>query len=206
MKERLERTVSASFAEKLRKIRLKKGLSQQQLADRIHVDRSTLAGWETGRRLPDAAMIALLSKALGENIAELLRASEKPGQALRVIMIDDEQIMLTGALDVLREVLPNADINGFTEPDAAKEYARQNRVQLAFVDIEMGQISGLDVCRELLEIEPLMNVFFLTAYPQYALDAWKTGAAGFLEKPLTAEDLRGQLSRARFPIKGGENI
>ena len=66
----------------------------------------------------------------------------------------------------------------------------------------MGRISGLDVCRELLEIDPRMNVIFVTGYREYALDAWETGACGFLIKPLTVDKIRQRLSALRFPIGG----
>lgn len=191
-----------TFAEMLRRKRIERGLSQQRLADMIHVDRSTLSGWETGRRLPDAAMISLLSQALKANVADFLLAAEKPAETPIVIVVDDERIILDGGIEVLREVLPNADIYGFTEPSEAKAFLERNKVQLAILDIEMGQISGFDVCREFLTVEPLLNVFFLTAFPQYSLDAWKTGACGFLEKPLNAENLRAQLARLRKPIEG----
>ncbi len=191
-----------TFAEMLRRKRIERGLSQQRLADMIHVDRSTLSGWETGRRLPDAAMISLLSQALKANVADFLLAAEKPAETPIVIVVDDERIILDGGIEVLREVLPNADIYGFTEPGEAKAFLERNKVQLAILDIEMGQISGFDVCREFLTVEPLLNVFFLTAFPQYSLDAWKTGACGFLEKPLNAENLRAQLARLRKPIEG----
>ena len=173
-----------SFAEMLRRTRIEKDISQQQLAGMIHVDRSTLSGWETGRRLPDAAMISLLSQALGVNVADFLRAAEKPADTLNVIMIDDERIILDGEMETLQEILPGADINGFTNPEKAKEFLKRNKVQLAFLDIELGQISGFDVCRELLEIEPLLHVFYLTAFPQYALDAWKSGAFARLRWPI----------------------
>ena len=73
---------------------------------------------------------------------------------------------------------------------------------LAFLDIELGRTSGLDLCRELLEIRPHTNVIYLTAYREYAFDAWKTGACGFLLKPLETETVRAQLSRLRYPVKG----
>ena len=47
-----------------------------------------------------------------------------------------------------------------------------------------------------------MNVVFLTAYREYALDAWDTGACGFLVKPLTVEAVRQRLSTLRFPMGG----
>jgi YesN/AraC family two-component response regulator len=69
----------------------------------------------------------------------------------------------------------------------------------------MGRLSGLDLCRELLGINPRTNVIFLTGYRDYALDAWDTGAKGFLLKPLTAESVRAQLSRMNLKIPlGGE--
>ncbi|MBQ9694854.1 MAG: hypothetical protein IJV58_00310, partial [Oscillospiraceae bacterium] len=59
--------------------------------------------------------------------------------------------------------------------------------------------SGLDLCRALLEINPCTRVVYLTAYPDYSLDAWDTGACGFMVKPLTPESVRGQLKMLRFP-------
>lgn len=191
-----------SFAETLRRLRLEKGISQQKLADLIHVERSTIASWETGRRVPDAVMISQLSEFFGVDVAGLLRASENSDKILTVILIDDEKIILDGELSVLKDTMPDADIHGFTEPDNAIRFAKDNKVHLAFVDIEMGRVSGLDVCRKLMEIEPHTNVIFLTAYSQYALDAWKTDACGFLEKPLSPEGIREQLSRLRYPLGG----
>lgn len=191
-----------SFAETLRRLRLEKGISQQKLADLIHVERSTIASWETGRRLPDAVMISQLSEFFGVDVAGLLRASENSDKILTVILLDDEKIILDGELSVLKDTMPDADIHGFTEPDNAIRFAKDNKVHLAFVDIEMGRVSGLDVCRKLMEIEPHTNIIFLTAYSQYALDAWKTDACGFLEKPLSPEGIREQLSRLRYPLGG----
>lgn len=191
-----------SFAETLRRLRLEKGISQQKLADLIHVERSTIASWETGRRLPDAVMISQLSEFFGVDVARLLRASENSDKILTVILLDDEKIILDGELSVLKDTMPDADIHGFTEPDNAIRFAKDNKVHLAFVDIEMGRVSGLNVCRKLMEIEPHTNIIFLTAYSQYALDAWKTDACGFLEKPLSPEGIREQLSRLRYPLGG----
>ena len=73
---------------------------------------------------------------------------------------------------------------------------------LVFLDIEMGTISGLEVCREMLNVNPRLNVVYLTAYRDYSFDAWSTGACGFMLKPLTVEGVREQLSRLRYPIRG----
>ena len=99
--------------------------------------------------------------------------------------------------------MPNAMIAGFNKPKMAVEYAKVNRVDLAFLDIELGTASGLDLCRALLEINPCTSVVYLTAYPDYSLDAWDTGACGFMVKPLTPESVRRQLKNLRFPFAMG---
>ena len=60
------------LANALRKLRMEKGISQSQLARRLVVDRSTVAHWERGSRLPDAAMILRIADTLGVDANYLL--------------------------------------------------------------------------------------------------------------------------------------
>ena len=188
------------FAERLKELRTQKGMSQHQLAEAVFVDRSSVARWESGARMPDAVMITRLSKCLDVDISELLSES-KEEKNLVVILVDNERIILTGSLPVLEKALPTASISGFTKPSEALEFARNTPVDLAFLDIEMGKKSGLTVCKELLEINPKTNVVFLTAYEGYSLDAWSTGASGFLMKPLTVEAVQNQLPLLRNRVR-----
>lgn len=194
--------MNPSFAEKLRRLRTEKGLSQLQLAEMMFVTRSTITRWESGSRMPDAAMIMRLSRCLGINAGTLLGDATEPDECPNVIMVDDERIILSGGLPILEEVLPEASVIGFTRSSEAIEYARGNDVALAFLDVEMGKVSGLDLCRELQKINPRTNVVFLTAYLEYSFEAWDTGACGFLLKPITAEAVRKQLRKLRYPLKG----
>ena len=191
------------FAGMLKKLRLEKSLSQRELAGRMYVTRSTVARWENGSRLPDAAMITRLSKVLDADISILLSAVDQSDDSPNVIMVDDSSLMLSDGLEVLEEALPTAGITGFIRPQEAIDYARTKRIALAFLDIEMGAVNGLDLCRTLLTINPRTNVVFLTAYPDYALDAWPTGASGFLVKPLTLESVREQMKMLRYPFLMG---
>ncbi len=194
--------MNALFADTLRKLRTERELSQRELAQRMYVTRSTVARWENGSRLPDAAMITRLAQCLDVDVNTLLSAAAESNESPNVIMVDDRKIILTGGLPVLEEVMPNATVVGFTRPAEALEYVRSNQVALAFLDIELGKSSGLDLCRDLLEINPRMNVVFLTAYAEYSLDAWATGASGFMVKPITPEGVREQLRRLRYPLSG----
>ena len=191
------------FAENLRKLREQKGLTQRQLGAQMFVNHSTVARWENGTRLPDAAMLLRLSRCLGVNINTLLQLVAWSDENPHVIMVDDSKVILSDCLSVLEEVMPYATITGFIWPLEAIEYARMNRVELAVLDIEMGKSSGLDLCRTLREINPTTNVVFLTAYADYSLDAWKTEASGFILKPLTPEGVREQLRKLRYPFLMG---
>ena len=191
------------FAENLRYLREKKGLSQKQLGAKMYVSHSTIARWENGTRLPDAAMILRLSKFLGTDANKLLQLAAQSDETPNVIMVDDSSVILSDSLVVVEEVLPDANITGFIWPQEAIDYAKANRVDLAILDIEMGNSSGLELCRTLLGINPTTNVVFLTAYADYSLDAWKTEASGFILKPLTPEGVREQLNKLRYPFSRG---
>lgn len=191
------------FAETLRKLREEKGLSQKQLGKIMFVNHSTIARWENGSRLPDAAMILRIADTLGADVNTLLRLAAQSEESPNVIMVDDSKVILSEGISVLSEVLPNAAITGFIWPQEAIEYAKANRVALAVLDIELGNASGLDLCKTLIELNPRMNVVFLTAYPDYSLDAWKTDAVGFLLKPLTPEGVKEQLKKLRYPLSTG---
>ncbi|MBQ9004511.1 MAG: response regulator [Eggerthellaceae bacterium] len=189
-----------TFAETLRKLRTERGLSQRELAKRVYVTQSTVARWEKGSRLPDATMISQLARSLGVDTGTLLGAAAEGDDVPNVIMVEDREVILTGGLSALKEVMPDAVVAGFSWPAEAVEYAKSNRVSLAFLDIELGDESGLDLCRALLDINPRTNVVFLTAYADYALDAWDTGASGFMLKPITPEGIRAQLANLRHPF------
>ena len=194
------------FAETLRKLRIERGFSQRGLAETMYVTRPTVARWENGSRLPDAAMISRLAQCLGVDANTLLNAAAESSDSPHVIMVEDRDIILTGGLSVLKKVMPGATIVGFEWPSDAIEYAKDKRVSLAFLDIELGRESGLDLCRALLNINPNTNVVFLTAFADYALDAWSTGASGFMLKPITPEGVRAQLADLRHPLSPGSPV
>ena len=174
-----------------------------QLANRMIVNKATISRWENGNRLPDAAMMTRLANVLEVDVGMLLSAAVQSDDSLNVILVDDSRVFLSQAMSVLEEAMPNATITGFIWPQEAIEYVKTNRVALAILDIELGAASGLDLCRKLLEINPRTSVVFLTAYPDYSLDAWSTGASGFLLKPLTLDAVRDQLKKLRYSFSAG---
>lgn len=194
--------MTTSFGETLRRLRTEKGLSQQQLAVRLHMERPSVANWEAGRRMPDAATVYQIAEALSVDSSALLSAADDSCEAPNVLLVDDEPLIVTGGIPALQEAMPNANVVGFTKPSQVLAFFSENPVALAFLDIELGRTSGLELCREMLRLRPRTNVIYLTAFREYAFDAWDTGACGYLLKPLETETVRAQLSRLRYPVKG----
>lgn len=193
------------IGESIRKARIKKNISQQELALAISVDRSTVSGWETGKRIPDVEMLGRLCAILDFPMLSLMADTEPKAEKPLVMIVDDERVILKYNASIIEQVIPNVETVCFTKPSEAIEFAINHRVDLAMLDIEMGTISGLDVCRELLAINPHTNVVYLTAYIDYSFDAWNTGACGFMLKPITPDGVRKQLKMLRYPFPtGGE--
>jgi len=190
------------FGETLRRLRAEKCLSQQQVANRLHVTRSAVANWEIGHRLPNAAMISQIARMLNADAALLLAAADEPHDAPNVLLVDDSPIALEGGLPVLREALPGANVVGLASPAEAVRYFKSNPVALALLDIKIGRTNGLDLCQELLHIRPNANIAYITAYPEYSLDAWNTDACGFILKPLEVEAVRKLIPKLRRPVRG----
>lgn len=189
-----------SFADKLKQLRTARGLSQQQLAIKMFVDRSSIAKWENGVRLPDIVLLTRLAKCLGVEVPELISDGAVNARAPRVILVDDEKPILAGELRVLERVLAGAEIAGYTKPSEALEYARSYPVDLAFLDIEMGRMSGFELCEALVKLNPITNVVYLTAWPNHSLKAWETNACGFLLKPPMEGDILAMLKKLKHPI------
>ena len=188
------------FAENLQRLRTERGYTQQQLAKLVCVDRSSIARWESGTRVPDLILLARIADCLEVEPSALLLDEDLDSRIPTIIMVDDERAILAGNMGIVCETIPAAEVTGFLKPSEALRFVRFNHVDIAFLDIAMGKTSGIDLCEQMIEINPRLNVFFLTAYPEYSLRSWETHACGFLVKPLVPEDLRKQLRRLRHPV------
>lgn len=119
--------MTVSFGDKIRRIRANNGLSQQQLANILKVDRSSVASWETDRRIPAFETISRIAEYFNVNLSEFGSTNEANMENINIIMVDDERIILNGGTALLRKFFPNAAFNGFTTARSALEFAENNR-------------------------------------------------------------------------------
>ena len=119
---------------------------------------------------------------------------------MNIVVVDDERAPLEDLEQVLKEVCTDATITCFTNPKTALDFAGSNRVDLAFLDIEMPGINGLQLAKSLKDIYGKTNIVFTTGYPQYALDAYRIHASGYLLKPISKASVIESMDYLHHPI------
>lgn len=120
---------------------------------------------------------------------------------MKVIAVDDERIALEGLLDVIAEVVPTAELNGFEYPEDALAFVKENECDVAFLDIEMAGMSGVKLAEELKKLNPEINIIFSTGYEEYRKEAYDLHASGYITKPITVKKVERELNDLRRPIQ-----
>lgn len=193
---------SETFGNKIKELRESKGITQTQLADRMKVSRSTIANWEVGNRLPDLSMLARLAKTLETEPYVLIDELSQPQEQANCIVAEDSPVMLNGFVRMLQEELPGARVRGFADAESTLEFARTNPVAIAFLDIELGGQDGLSLANALTEINPRVNIIFLTGHAEYKGSALDMHCSGYIMKPLTPQKIHCEIDHLRYPVRG----
>ncbi|MEF2919986.1 MAG: response regulator [Acutalibacteraceae bacterium] len=120
---------------------------------------------------------------------------------MKVIAVDDEIFALNDLVEVLGECLPNTEISSFQNTKAVLEYARKNTVDIAFLDVEMDNMTGIQLAGQLLQINEKTNIIFVTGFSEYALDAFSVYASGYIMKPAIKKNVLTALSNLRYPVE-----
>ncbi len=119
---------------------------------------------------------------------------------LRILIVDDEKIIRHGAARIIGKCEPEAEIIVCGTGKEALREVRDEPFDIAFCDIEMPEMDGITLAKRIKKLAPDTNIIFSTAYPQYAGDAMKLHASGYITKPLTAEKVKRELSDLRHPV------
>jgi two-component system, LytTR family, response regulator len=123
-----------------------------------------------------------------------------PRRPLRVLLVDDEPLARQRLEDLLR-ANESVQIVGMAENgEAAIAAIRSLAPDLVFLDVQMPGKTGLDVVRE-LGPERMPPTIFVTAYDEYALEAFDVAALDYLVKPFDDERFEQALTRARERVE-----
>ena len=116
---------------------------------------------------------------------------------MRAIAVDDEVLML-GALVAAIEASPDiTEVAKFSICEEALAFAENNLVDIAFLDINMRGMGGLALAEKIRAACPDCRIVFCTGYEEYAISAFKLHASGYLMKPVSAEDVQGEIDNIK---------
>ena len=119
---------------------------------------------------------------------------------MNIIAVDDEKLALRDLTQILELVLPEASVSGFRTPQEALAHAWAVPVDIAFLDVEMKGMNGLELAKQLKDIRGRTNIVFATGFSQYAVDAFSVCASDYILKPVEPEAIRRALERLRSPV------
>lgn len=123
---------------------------------------------------------------------------ESPARPVRLLLVDDHQVVLEGLVSMLASERDRVSILGATTESAeALRLAASLEPDIVLLDVRLKGESGLDLCQELTRRHQRIKVVFFTVYDdeQYLFQALRVGASGFLLKTTTGPELADHLER-----------
>lgn len=124
---------------------------------------------------------------------------------MNIILVDDEKFALYDLEDVLKQVYKEAKIDCFNTAEEALFFAKDHPVDVAFLDVEMGDSNGIVVAKTLKSFHPKVNIIFVTGHSEYAYDALKLHSSGYLLKPVSVDEVKKEMNALRHPIDAAKN-
>ncbi len=117
---------------------------------------------------------------------------------MRAIIVDDESLMVKRFLRLSENIADLNIVGQFESSSEALEYAGKQPFELAFLDVEMPIINGIELAKKLREIRKDILIVFVTAYDKYIWDFNQVGGDYYIIKPYTKQTLEMAMDRIRL--------
>ncbi len=117
---------------------------------------------------------------------------------MRAMIVDDEPLMIRKFVRLTEGMADLNVVGQFEDAQDALEYAKNNPIEVAFLDVEIPGINGIDLARELKKIRNNMIIVFITAYDEYIRDSNEIGADYYIIKPYTKQVLEIMMEKLRL--------
>lgn len=126
---------------------------------------------------------------------------------MKAIIVDDESYCADYLEDLCGDIQGLEIAGKFDNVLEAMNFLKEHEAELAFLDIEMPGLSGIEAVTDLRRIRPALGVIFVTGYEQYAMDAFRADAVSYLLKPCDALELKHAVEKAaRLIPKTGKRM
>ena len=116
---------------------------------------------------------------------------------MRAIAVDDEELMLRALVRAISASPDVKDVEKFSSCEKALDYVKENHIDVAFLDINMRGMGGIALAEKILSLRPNSKIVFCTGYEEYAIPAFKLHASGYLMKPISIEDVQGEIDNIK---------
>ena len=119
---------------------------------------------------------------------------------MTIVCVDYYSIALNGLTRSIGSILPDARIVTFLSVDDALDFVKDNGCDVLITEIEMGGIGGLLLARSVQQVNPKVNIIFLTVCDanEHAREVFNIRPSGYLVKPATKEQLAYELNNLRY--------
>ena len=119
---------------------------------------------------------------------------------MTIVCVDDHPIMLKSLEKNVRQLLPNAMIGAFKNAEAAIDFTKENGCDILICEIELCGIYGLTLAEKIKELNPRVNIIFLTVCDEkeHAKEVLKIKPSGYIVKPAKKEQLESELKNLRY--------
>ena len=129
---------------------------------------------------------------------KILAASKQ--QILKTLIVDDESLARRGLAHRLKKIVDIEVIGEARNGREALDLIKKKEPDLVFLDIQMPGVSGFEVVQQ-LDVEAMPIILFLTAYDEYAVQAFEVNALDYILKPIDEERLHQVLDKVRTNLK-----
>jgi Response regulator containing CheY-like receiver and SARP domains len=117
------------------------------------------------------------------------------------ISVDDQPLVSDEIISIMKDIDPDGTHSGYSDIREALAYAKENKPDVAWLDIEMPGMSGLELSMEIKKVSPLTNIVFVTGHEKFAYQSFQLHASGFVLKPVTREAIERELDNLRNPVE-----
>ena len=116
---------------------------------------------------------------------------------MKAIAVDDEIYMLKILQEAVSASSDIERVEAFSSCSAALAYATENPIDIAFLDINMRGVGGLELAEKLLALQPSCKIIFCTGHEKYAVSAFQLHVSGYLMKPIAPEAVQKEIDHIK---------
>ena len=121
---------------------------------------------------------------------------------MTILAVDNENLMLNRLCRHIKQIKPDSLVVSLKNPADAFAYMENHTVDVVFLEIMLQKMMGIELARQMQQINPHVNIIFTSSYSNYIYEAMsEIRCSGFIVKPVTTEKIKRELEDLRHPIE-----